>query len=95
MADPVLLRDCDGFCWVGEVNVELFNELEETASGIVFTNGDVGNDIGDDKCSGDVGVPKLEGRDIFESEHIKEFLIGSGMSDIGSGVQRTVGKDIG
>lgn len=94
MADPEF-RGWDGFCWVGEVKVKVFKEFEEADSKTVFVNGDVGKDIGEDNWRGDVGVPRLEGRDILESELlVKEFFIGSVMSD-GSGVQNTVGKDMG
>ena len=62
----------------------------------VFTHGDVGNDIGEDNLSGDVGVPKLVGSDVLESEEMKEFTLIdiSDLSSEGSGVQRTVGNDI-
>lgn len=62
----------------------------------VFTHGEVGNDIGEDNLSGDVGVPKLDGSDILESEEMKEFTLMeiSDLSSEGSGVQRTVGNDI-
>lgn len=60
----------------------------------VFTHGDDGNDIGEDNLSGDVGVPKLVGSDILESEELKEFTFISDLSSEGSGVQRTVGNDI-
>lgn len=42
-----------------------------------------------------MGVPKLDGRDIFESEEMIEFTLIdiSELSAVGSGVQRTVGKE--
>lgn len=41
-----------------------------------------------------MGVPKFDGRDILESELIKELVFfGSDSVDV-SGVHRTVGKDI-
>lgn len=48
--------------------MELFKELDDTEAGTIFVNGEVGNDIGEDNWSGDVGVPKLEGSDRFESD---------------------------
>lgn len=63
--------------------------------GEFFTHGEDGNDSGDDSLNGDVGVPKLDGRDIFESEEMIEFTLIdiSELSSVGSGVQRTVGSD--
>lgn len=53
-----------------------------------------GRDRGEDNRNGDVGVPKLDGRDNLDSEERKVFGTEkmSGLSEV-SGVQRTVGKD--
>lgn len=68
--------------------------LERVWSG-AFVNGvgDVGKDKGDDNFKGDVGVPKLDGKDSFESEFTKALGSDTGMLSAVS-VQRTVGKDI-
>lgn len=55
--------------------------------------GDVGKDTGDDIRNGEVRVPKLDGRDSFDSEVTKDFTSGKEGSSAAS-VHRTVGRDI-
>lgn len=67
------------------------------ASDEVLMNGEgvAGKDRGEDNLRGDVGVPKLEGKDNFDSDvtNVFPFTRISSLSD-DSGVQRTVGKVI-
>lgn len=86
VADPVLIRGFSALCWLDVVD----------ASGgevLIKGEGEEGKDIGEDIFKGDVGVPKLDGKDNLDSEETKEFLRDmSSISD--SGVQRTVGSEI-
>lgn len=56
-------------------------------------NGDVGKDMGEDAFKGDVGVPKLDGKDKFESDVTNEFVLTESIFEV-SGVHSTVGRDI-
>lgn len=60
----------------------------------VFTRGDDGRDKGEDTFSGEVGVPKLDGRDNFDSEETNEVLMDLSDFSSESEVQRTVGNEI-
>lgn len=78
----------DGFCL--ELTVDL-----DIGCGEVFVNGDgeAGNDKGEERRKGDVGVPRLDGRESLDSDDTN-VLVGMSLFSEGSGVQRTVGKVI-
>lgn len=54
--------------------------------------GEFGKDNGDDNRNGDVGVPRLEGRDNLDSEESRILGLESELSEIDAAEQRTLGN---